>query len=140
MTILEAFIYDPTLELKEKTQQRVAQLAEPAQSRNQQQQQQQSKQQQQQQSKQRQDKQEKQTEGEKQHQQVRQRQEGAEMWGGGRTAAGRKAVENIKRKVRGLMPNESIPLSVEGHVDVLIKQAVDPKNLAAMYIGWMSFW
>ncbi|KAH8156902.1 hypothetical protein CIB48_g11345 [Xylaria polymorpha] len=48
-------------------------------------------------------------------------------------------VQSIKRKVQGLLPNESIPLSVEGQVDELIKQAADPKNLAAMYIGWCPF-
>ncbi|KAI1825007.1 phosphatidylinositol 3 [Xylaria intraflava] len=48
-------------------------------------------------------------------------------------------VQSIKRKVQGLLPNESIPLSVEGQVDELIKQAVDPKNLSAMYIGWCPF-
>ncbi|KAI1494605.1 phosphatidyl inositol 3-kinase-like protein [Biscogniauxia mediterranea] len=48
-------------------------------------------------------------------------------------------VDSIKRKVRGLLPNESIPLSVEGQVEELIKQAVNPRNLAAMYIGWCPF-
>ncbi|KAI5464134.1 hypothetical protein BGZ63DRAFT_349688 [Mariannaea sp. PMI_226] len=48
-------------------------------------------------------------------------------------------VDSIKRKVKGLLPNESIPLGVEGQVEELIKQAVDPKNLAAMYIGWCPF-
>ncbi|KAI5867447.1 phosphatidyl inositol 3-kinase [Durotheca rogersii] len=48
-------------------------------------------------------------------------------------------VESIKRKVRGLLRNESIPLGVEGQVEELIKQAVDPKNLTAMYIGWCPF-
>ncbi|KAM5346902.1 hypothetical protein ACJ41O_009907 [Fusarium nematophilum] len=48
-------------------------------------------------------------------------------------------VDSIKRKVRGLLPHESIPLGVEGQVEELIKQAVDPKNLAAMYIGWCPF-
>ncbi|KAK3363362.1 phosphatidyl inositol 3-kinase-like protein [Lasiosphaeria hispida] len=48
-------------------------------------------------------------------------------------------VESIRRKVRGLLPEESIPLGVEGQVEELIKQAVDPKNLAAMYIGWCPF-
>ncbi|KAI4595424.1 serine/threonine-protein kinase M1 [Pestalotiopsis sp. 9143b] len=48
-------------------------------------------------------------------------------------------VENIKRKVKGLLPNESIPLSVEGQVEELVKQAVHPRNLAAMYIGWCPF-
>lgn len=48
-------------------------------------------------------------------------------------------VDSIKRKVKGLLPNESIPLGVEGQVEELIKQAVDPKNLTAMYIGWCPF-
>jgi serine/threonine-protein kinase ATR len=48
-------------------------------------------------------------------------------------------VDSIKRKVKGLLPNESIPLSVEGQVEELIKQAINPKNLAAMYIGWCPF-
>lgn len=48
-------------------------------------------------------------------------------------------VDSIKRKVRGLMGNESIPLSVEGQVEELIKQAVNPRNLTAMYIGWCPF-
>ncbi|KAI1816156.1 phosphatidylinositol 3 [Poronia punctata] len=51
----------------------------------------------------------------------------------------RSVVESIKRKVRGLLPDESIPLGVEGQVDELIKKAVDPRNLAAMYIGWCPF-
>ncbi|KAI1464606.1 uncharacterized protein F4812DRAFT_160831 [Daldinia caldariorum] len=48
-------------------------------------------------------------------------------------------VDSIKRKVRGLLPDESIPLGVEGQVEELIKQAVNPKNLSAMYIGWCPF-
>ena len=48
-------------------------------------------------------------------------------------------VESIRRKVRGLLPEESIPLGVEGQVEELIKQAVNPKNLAGMYIGWCPF-
>ncbi|KAK4181386.1 hypothetical protein QBC36DRAFT_366889 [Triangularia setosa] len=48
-------------------------------------------------------------------------------------------VASIKRKVEGLLPEESIPLGVEGQVDMLIKEAVNPRNLAAMYIGWCPF-
>ncbi|KAK8008761.1 Protein kinase rad3 [Apiospora marii] len=48
-------------------------------------------------------------------------------------------VESIRRKVRGLLPEESIPLGVEGQVEELIKQAVNPRNLSAMYIGWCPF-
>lgn len=48
-------------------------------------------------------------------------------------------VDSIRRKVRGLPHKESIPLGVEGQVDELIKQAVNPKNLSSMYIGWCPF-
>ncbi|KAI9640177.1 serine/threonine-protein kinase M1 [Ciborinia camelliae] len=49
-------------------------------------------------------------------------------------------LEVILRKFRGLLTGESVPLSVEGHVDELIKEATDPRNLTAMYIGWCSFY
>ena len=48
-------------------------------------------------------------------------------------------LDSVRNKVRGLLPTESVPLSVEGYVDVLIKQATDPQRLAAMYIGWCAF-
>ena len=48
-------------------------------------------------------------------------------------------LESVRNKVRGLLPNESVPLSVEGHVQELIRQATDPMRLASMYIGWCSF-
>jgi serine/threonine-protein kinase ATR len=48
-------------------------------------------------------------------------------------------LESIRRKLRGLLPGESVPLGVEGQVDELIKQATNPRLLAAMYIGWCAF-
>ncbi|KAL4923269.1 protein kinase MEC1 [Aspergillus undulatus] len=48
-------------------------------------------------------------------------------------------LENVRNKLRGLLPGESVPLSVDGHVDELIIQATDVCNLAAMYIGWCAF-
>ncbi|KAL9043272.1 MAG: hypothetical protein Q9214_003535 [Letrouitia sp. 1 TL-2023] len=48
-------------------------------------------------------------------------------------------LESVRNKVRGLLPLESVPLSVEGYVHELIKQATDPWNLARMYIGWCAF-
>ncbi|RAL13613.1 protein kinase MEC1 [Aspergillus homomorphus CBS 101889] len=48
-------------------------------------------------------------------------------------------LENVRTKLRGLLPGESVPLSVDGHVDALIVQATNERNLAAMYIGWCSF-
>jgi len=88
MTILEAFVYDPTLDLlakksKAKSRERETQRGPPD------------------------------------------------------TAQG--VLDAIRRKVRGLLAGESVPLGVEGQVDELIKQAVSSKNLAAMYIGWCAF-
>nr|POF13133.1 protein kinase rad3 [Quercus suber] len=51
----------------------------------------------------------------------------------------REILESVDRKVKGLLQGETVPLSVEGYVDALIRQAVDPANLAAMYIGWCAF-
>ena len=48
-------------------------------------------------------------------------------------------LEAIRMKVRGLIPGESIPLSVEGHVQLLIQEATDHWNLARMYIGWCAW-
>ncbi|KAL4888524.1 UVSB PI-3 kinase [Aspergillus ambiguus] len=48
-------------------------------------------------------------------------------------------LESARNKLRGLLPGESVPLSVDGHVDELIMQATDKRNLAAMYIGWCAF-
>ena len=48
-------------------------------------------------------------------------------------------LDSIQRKVRGLLPEESVPLGVEGQVDELIQQATNPHFLAGMYIGWCSF-
>ena len=48
-------------------------------------------------------------------------------------------LDSVRNKVRGLLPMESVPLSVEGYVEELIKQATDPERLAAMYIGWCAF-
>ncbi|KAH8816823.1 protein kinase-like protein rad3 [Xylogone sp. PMI_703] len=48
-------------------------------------------------------------------------------------------LDSIQRKVKGLLPGESVPLSVEGQVDELIKQATNAKLLASMYIGWCAF-
>ena len=48
-------------------------------------------------------------------------------------------LDGVAGKVRGLLRGESVPLSVEGQVDELIRLAVSPAALAKMYIGWCSF-
>ncbi|CAK7236748.1 serine/threonine-protein kinase M1 [Sporothrix curviconia] len=49
-------------------------------------------------------------------------------------------VKNIKRRINGLLFEETIPLGVEGQALELIKQATDATNLSAMYIGWAPHW
>ncbi|KAI9731830.1 MAG: serine/threonine-protein kinase M1 [Claussenomyces sp. TS43310] len=94
MTILEAFVYDPTLDLLAK----------------------------------------------KNKAKTREREGGGVGAGAGAPADTAQGVlDAIRRKVRGLLAGESVPLGVEGQVDELIKQAVSPRNLAAMYIGWCAF-
>ncbi|KAM0134783.1 hypothetical protein ACHAP3_005339 [Botrytis cinerea] len=85
MTILEAFIYDPTLDLMKRVDKKKREIA---------------------------------NEG---------------------MLSGQKVLDVIQRKLKGLLPGESVPLSVEGYVDELIKQATDPRRLTAMYIGWSAF-
>lgn len=48
-------------------------------------------------------------------------------------------LDSVSSKLRGLLRGESVPLSVEGHVDALIAQAIDPWHLCQMYIGWCAF-
>ncbi|KAL8243599.1 hypothetical protein R6Q59_009857 [Mikania micrantha] len=48
-------------------------------------------------------------------------------------------LEGVKAKVRGMLPGESVPLSVGGYVDYMIRQATNEANLARMYIGWCAF-
>ena len=48
-------------------------------------------------------------------------------------------LEGVRGKVRGMLPNESIPLSVGGYVNVMVGRATDPGRLARMYIGWCAF-
>ncbi|EXJ90418.1 hypothetical protein A1O1_03519 [Capronia coronata CBS 617.96] len=48
-------------------------------------------------------------------------------------------LEGVRAKVRGMLPGESVPLSVGGYVDEQIRRATDMANLARMYIGWCAF-
>ena len=48
-------------------------------------------------------------------------------------------LESVSGKLKGLLRGENVPLGVEGYVDVKIREAVSPHNLASMYIGWCAF-
>lgn len=48
-------------------------------------------------------------------------------------------LDGVRAKVRGMLPGESVPLSVGGYVDEQIKRATDVANLCRMYIGWCAF-
>ena len=48
-------------------------------------------------------------------------------------------LDSVERKLKGLLREEKVPLSVEGYVDVLINEATSQWNLLRMYIGWCAF-
>ena len=48
---------------------------------------------------------------------------------------GRRALLTIKGKLGGQINKEELPLSAEGQVDELIRMAVSPTRLVAMYVG-----
>jgi serine/threonine-protein kinase ATR len=48
-------------------------------------------------------------------------------------------LDAVRGKVKGMLPGESVPLSVGGYVEEMIKQATDHANLCRMYIGWCAF-
>ena len=48
-------------------------------------------------------------------------------------------LDSVDGRLRGLLRGETVPLSVEGYVDALIREAVSNFNLASMYIGWCAF-
>ena len=48
-------------------------------------------------------------------------------------------LDSVDGKLKGLLRGETVPLSAEGYVDALIREAVSPANLSAMYIGWCAF-
>lgn len=48
-------------------------------------------------------------------------------------------LEGVRSKTRGMLDGESVPLSVGGYVEEMIKRATDNDKLARMYIGWCAF-
>ena len=48
-------------------------------------------------------------------------------------------LDSVDGKLKGLLRGETVPLSAEGYVDALIREAVSNFNLASMYIGWCAF-
>ncbi|XP_030832739.1 serine/threonine-protein kinase ATR-like [Strongylocentrotus purpuratus] len=52
-------------------------------------------------------------------------------------------VRDIEQRLQGILKiknkSRTLPLSIEGHVDHLIREATDKKNLCLMYIGWAAY-
>ena len=48
-------------------------------------------------------------------------------------------MESVRGKVKGFLMGESVPLSVEGYVQEMARQATERGNLCRMYIGWCAF-
>ena len=46
----------------------------------------------------------------------------------------------VNHKLEGYLSTVSLPLSSQGLANELINQAIDPKNLSEMYIGWAAYW
>jgi serine/threonine-protein kinase ATR len=64
------------------------------------------------------------------------------------SAKGQLHLQNITCRLKGMHAKQwtstnskvkALPLSVEGHVNSLIKEATDDRNLSQMYIGWSAF-
>ncbi|AOA62489.1 PI kinase superfamily member [Komagataella phaffii CBS 7435] len=49
------------------------------------------------------------------------------------------AMAVIRRKIRGILDADSMPLSVAGQVEALILEATSSENLCQMFVGWMPF-
>ncbi|KAL4227217.1 hypothetical protein ACF0H5_012662 [Mactra antiquata] len=56
---------------------------------------------------------------------------------------GRSHVQNIEQRLQGILnrgtKRSGLALSVEGHVNHLIREATDDNNLCQMYIGWAAY-
>ncbi|CCH42199.1 Serine/threonine-protein kinase [Wickerhamomyces ciferrii] len=50
------------------------------------------------------------------------------------------ALSTIRRKIRGILDKEGLPMSTQGQAEFLIQQSTSLENLCQMYIGWMAFW
>ncbi|CAG2177121.1 unnamed protein product, partial [Oppiella nova] len=56
-----------------------------------------------------------------------------------------KIVFNIEARLNGIPARneknlpKGVPLSVEGQVDSIIKEATDVNNLGVMYVGWTAY-
>ncbi|KAI8321166.1 hypothetical protein GQ54DRAFT_262327 [Martensiomyces pterosporus] len=48
-------------------------------------------------------------------------------------------LQKISRKLQGILYGGFVPLSVEGQVDELIREATSPARLFQMYIGWAAY-
>ncbi|XP_064607735.1 serine/threonine-protein kinase ATR-like [Liolophura sinensis] len=52
-------------------------------------------------------------------------------------------VLNIEHRLKGILKSKTkprgLPLSIDGHVNYLIKESTDEKNLCQMYIGWAAY-
>lgn len=52
---------------------------------------------------------------------------------------GEKAMKNVENRLAGKIANSTLPVSVEGYVDHLIRAAMSPDNLGRMFVGWMPW-
>ncbi|OBA21351.1 hypothetical protein METBIDRAFT_31897 [Metschnikowia bicuspidata var. bicuspidata NRRL YB-4993] len=48
-------------------------------------------------------------------------------------------LKKVRRKIRGLLEREGLPMNIHGQVDYLIQQASSEQNLCRMYGGWGAY-
>ncbi|RLV91729.1 Serine/threonine-protein kinase MEC1 [Spathaspora sp. JA1] len=48
-------------------------------------------------------------------------------------------LSRVRRKLRGLIGNDGLPMNIHGQVDVLIQEATSLETLAQMYAGWSAY-
>ncbi|KAM9937820.1 hypothetical protein OXX80_002673 [Metschnikowia pulcherrima] len=48
-------------------------------------------------------------------------------------------LKKVRRKIRGLLDREGLPMNVHGQIDYLIQQASSDQNLSRMYGGWAAY-
>ncbi|KAK9466961.1 hypothetical protein V1512DRAFT_225198 [Lipomyces arxii] len=58
----------------------------------------------------------------------------------GSASSPEEALSRIDKRLKGILANDSFPLSIEAQTDSLLLTATDPGKLAGMYVGWCSFW
>lgn len=50
-----------------------------------------------------------------------------------------RALQRLEEKLDGKHVSRSEPATVEGHVEILIQEAIAPGNLCQLFAGWQAY-